>query len=561
MVKINRKTRKIKRTKKFNRKVSSKVFKNNIKRIIEKKTRKLKGGLKQKTAGALEYEFDINFLKGVIDIDKLQTIKTDKDVNIKYILLEDSVDKIVIDKIKELFIKYGIKTIHDLKNNVFKIKEKFIFFKKKKQNEQKGNILFISEEDRNKQEAKLWLTDYFYTQKSSGKTSRIEKLEGIINFNKQNFVIFDNRAIEYKPNQKPSDLILRYFDILKINNMTDFNVQIPKPNPNIKSSKAPINNFTESNEISHIWYKYWPDGGVPENIFEFRLFCEKLKQDIINNGKDVTTLIHCSAGIGRTGTLYIILYIMFELDINNCKDFNHKLNDKSVDERVKYITDTIIESRNQRMNMVQTYKQLEFIIDIFDINIPKTINIETIFNNLNVKSNSNNFLTTRIGKQCLTLNRYENILPFDDSRVKLLPVSKSGDLETGLENCENYVNASYMNSFANSFKVIASDCPNNISILHFKRMLKQEQVTIIVMLTGLIEKNKSKCNDYTTGNVLTNISKLDIDKKIATMNVDSICKTSLKLQKSIDNKDLELVEQKNTENYFTRDEQQILKEQ
>ena len=46
-------------------------------------------------------------------------------------------------KIKEIFEKYNIKTIYDLKTYVFKIKTKFSLFKKK---EKKGNIIFISNE-------------------------------------------------------------------------------------------------------------------------------------------------------------------------------------------------------------------------------------------------------------------------------------------------------------------------------------------------------------------------------------------------------------------------------
>ena len=323
-----------------------------------------------------------------------------------------------------------------------------------------------------------------------------------------------------------------------------------------KSSKSSKSNDKERN-IDHIWYKDWPDKGVPKKIFEFQLFCEKLKKDIEINKKG-TTLIHCSAGIGRTGTLYIILYIMFDLSIEKCNDFNikyeNKYKDKSIKHIVKYIIDTILNSRKKRAHMVQTSDQLQFILDIFDINISNEININKEFKALNIASAENNY-TTKVGVNCKDFNRYENILPFDDSRVKLLPVSKSGDLET----CENYVNASYMNSFANSFKVIASDCPNSNNVLNFKRMLKQEQVTIIVMLTGLIEKEKEKekkkCNDY-TNYVLTNIIELDIAKKNSVMNVDSICKTILKLQKSKDNKDLELVKQSksDTENYFTESE-------
>ena len=553
MVKINRKTRKIKRTKKFNRKVSSKVFKNNIKRIIEKKTRKLKGGLKKKTHNELTYESHMNYLKTVIDKDKLLKIKTDKDVNIEDILIEDNFDNILIKKIKEIFETYGIKTIHDLKTYVFNITEKFSLFKKKQKQEQKqnGKILFISEE-----EAKLWLTNYFYIQKSSGNISRIKKLEGIINFEKekQNFVIFDNAAIKYEPNQKPSDLILHYFKILRINNMTDFNVQI---NPNTKSSETPINNSTESNEISPILYTDWPDKGVPTtNIEQFKLFCEKLKQHIIQNGKDVTTLIHCSAGVGRTGTLYVILDLMFEYDIDKCDDLKNKFIDE--EKLIEKVIETITNARKYRTTIVQSSAQFQFILKVFGV---KIIHKEDEYEYNELHNSIYNYDTyvdaekkCELAKKCINSksNRYINILPFNKNIVKLTPEPNN------IDECENYINASHMNNFKGGFKVIAAQCPlpgeNNIR--NFIRMLFDNNVGIIAMLTKLKELGKAKCSDYTTDSTLSK------DNDASTLSKDNdnigILVRTLNLQKNED--DFTFTKKSEPSNYLTFDLQSVLHE-
>lgn len=54
---------------------------------------------------------------------------------------------------------------------------------------------------------------------------------------------------------------------------------------------------------THLHYSEWPDRGVPENMEELhRMLVELLKYD--------TIVIHCSAGLGRSGVVAVLLAIM-----------------------------------------------------------------------------------------------------------------------------------------------------------------------------------------------------------------------------------------------------------
>eukprot|EP00057_Strongylocentrotus_purpuratus_P014853 XP_011669327.1 PREDICTED: receptor-type tyrosine-protein phosphatase alpha [Strongylocentrotus purpuratus] len=87
-----------------------------------------------------------------------------------------------------------------------------------------------------------------------------------------------------------------------------------------------------------------------------------------------------------------------------------------------------------------------------------------------------------------TKNRYKNILPYDSARVKLEVIDNDPH--------SDYFNASYIPSFDNDKAYIASQGPNNASMDDFWRMVWQENVTTIAMVTKLQEGDKIKCRQY-----------------------------------------------------------------
>ncbi|XP_071799488.1 uncharacterized protein [Asterias amurensis] len=85
-------------------------------------------------------------------------------------------------------------------------------------------------------------------------------------------------------------------------------------------------------------------------------------------------------------------------------------------------------------------------------------------------------------------NRYNNILPYDHSRVTL-------DILDG-DPTSDYINANYINGYKKESKYIACQGPNQTSLNDMWRMIWQERVGKIVMLTNIIEKAKEKCVQY-----------------------------------------------------------------
>jgi len=100
------------------------------------------------------------------------------------------------------------------------------------------------------------------------------------------------------------------------------------------------------------------------------------------------------------------------------------------------------------------------------------------------------------------LNRWYNVLPYDATRVKLLPTnrdSNSGPVGStnGSSGFNDYINASRIDApYLDNKSYILSQGPLPETIGHFWTMIWQQQVSAIVMLCRLTESGICKCARY-----------------------------------------------------------------
>ncbi|XP_042317861.1 tyrosine-protein phosphatase non-receptor type 2 isoform X6 [Sceloporus undulatus] len=103
----------------------------------------------------------------------------------------------------------------------------------------------------------------------------------------------------------------------------------------------------ESRMIFHFHYTTWPDFGVPESPASFLNFLFKVRESGSLNPEQGPAVIHCSAGIGRSGTFSLV---------DTCLVLMEKREDPfSVD-----IKQVLLNMRKYRMGLIQTPDQLRF---------------------------------------------------------------------------------------------------------------------------------------------------------------------------------------------------------
>ncbi|KAL8176784.1 UNVERIFIED_CONTAM: hypothetical protein K2H54_038634, partial [Gekko kuhli] len=85
-------------------------------------------------------------------------------------------------------------------------------------------------------------------------------------------------------------------------------------------------------------------------------------------------------------------------------------------------------------------------------------------------------------------NRYSNVLPYDNSRVKLNPSPSDPN--------SDYINASYMPGYYGGKEYIATQGPLPGTVHDFWRMIWEQRITTLVMLTNCVENGRVKCERY-----------------------------------------------------------------
>ncbi|XP_008329734.1 tyrosine-protein phosphatase non-receptor type 2 [Cynoglossus semilaevis] len=106
-------------------------------------------------------------------------------------------------------------------------------------------------------------------------------------------------------------------------------------------------NTGEKREIYHFHYTTWPDFGVPESPASFLNFLYKVRESKALSVDHGPAVVHCSAGIGRSGTFSLV-------------DTCLVLMDKRKDPSSVDIKNILLNMRKYRMGLIQTPDQLRF---------------------------------------------------------------------------------------------------------------------------------------------------------------------------------------------------------
>ena len=140
-----------------------------------------------------------------------------------------------------------------------------------------------------------------------------------------------------------------YYDDLVEKNFGHYIVRVESMNRDHKNiiirKLAIVKNDVERKTFTQIQYIGWPDHGLPSQVSEFL----KILQLV---GKTRPIVVHCSAGVGRTGTFCVVHKIlsaaMAYLDGRSNQDFK-------ID-----VPQTILDLRKYRYGLVQCREQFQF---------------------------------------------------------------------------------------------------------------------------------------------------------------------------------------------------------
>ncbi|XP_044765827.1 tyrosine-protein phosphatase 69D [Coccinella septempunctata] len=248
----------------------------------------------------------------------------------------------------------------------------------------------------------------------------------------------------------------------------------------------------EERRITQYHYLVWKDFMAPEHPNGIIKFIKRMNE--VYSIEKGCILVHCSAGVGRTGTLVALDCLLQQLK----------------EEGQVSIFNTICDLRHQRNFLVQSLKQYIFIYralmevaqhgdqeinaDELKTTIEKAkkcdlgeskCKLEEQFENIINAFEDRKSTSVALTEENRDKNRSEQVVPYDRNRVILTPLP-------GREH-STYINATFIEGYDNNESFIITQDPMENTVNDFWRMVSEQGISVIVMLSELGE---GKCPRY-----------------------------------------------------------------
>ncbi|XP_053744325.1 tyrosine-protein phosphatase non-receptor type 6 [Synchiropus splendidus] len=220
-----------------------------------------------------------------------------------------------------------------------------------------------------------------------------------------------NKCVPYWPDKETTSEMGSYLVTTQSESeVTDYKVRVL----NLARRDKPRHSRT----IWHYQYMSWPDHGVPQEPSGILNFLTQVNAKQAEYGDVGPMIIHCSAGIGRTGTIIVIDMILETINTMgmNC--------DIDIPKHIQMV-------REQRSGMVQTEAQYKFIylavsehIDTTKTKDTASMEAETEYGNLRLRQQPVSRKASRN-----TEDVYENVSKGKKEIKKAKPDKKSGSVK------------------------------------------------------------------------------------------------------------------------------------
>ncbi|XP_068128639.1 receptor-type tyrosine-protein phosphatase alpha-like [Hyperolius riggenbachi] len=251
----------------------------------------------------------------------------------------------------------------------------------------------------------------------------------------------------------------------------------------------------EKRTVEQLHYLRWPDHGVPKNSSDLVQMVKLMNQ--YNSPQSGPIVVHCSAGIGRTGT-FLALDILLKM---------------ARAEKKVNVYQCILQLRKKRVNMVQEKEQYIFLYDVLleallcgataiqvseiqkhtmsmSVQDPrrKTTGYDMEFQAVEKLTEIYQIYPCKVARkpENQDKNRFPNILPGDSPRPILLSaLTRQGD--------PGYINAVFVNTNTRENVLIVTQLPMKNTLEDFWSLVWDYKCVAVVMMQRAEELYENGC--------------------------------------------------------------------
>ncbi|XP_072311926.1 receptor-type tyrosine-protein phosphatase H-like [Eucyclogobius newberryi] len=169
-----------------------------------------------------------------------------------------------------------------------------------------------------------------------------------------------------------------------------------EPDWTLREFKVKHRHTSEERTVRHFHFTAWPDHGVPQGTQLLIQFRALVRRHMQTEAAGAPTVVHCSAGVGRTGTIIALDVLLQQMETEKAVDINgfvHKM-------------------RLNRPHMVQTESQYMFLHQcILDRLLLNEKPEENIYENELIYANASAI------RDFQNMNKYVGVIPHSSRRV------------------------------------------------------------------------------------------------------------------------------------------------